>query len=247
MSLQEKRPDEALQRVVRQALLEPRSAGIQFLLGRVADATGDRQRAEEAYRTAIGLDPNLTGPYVALGQLYGNAREYPRAIAELDKALAANPEQPAALMLWSIAHHMGGDTGKARDGYEKLVKTNPRFAPASNNLAWMLAEEGKDLARAFLLAQAARDAAPEDPQIADTLGWVLYKQGAYPRAAALFQEAADKLPTNAEVLYHLGLAQARLGKNAEARAALEKSLQLQPDFPGAAEARVALAALPAAN
>ena len=59
-------------------------------------------------------------------------------------------------MLWSIAQHMGGDQGKAREGYEKLVKANPRFAPAANNLAWMLAEEGKDLPRAFLLAQSAR-------------------------------------------------------------------------------------------
>jgi Tfp pilus assembly protein PilF len=109
----------------------------------------------------------------------------------------------------------------------------------------MIAEEGKDLARAFLLAQAARDAAPQDPQIADTLGWVLYKQGAYPRAAALFSEAAERLPTNAEVLYHLGLAEAKLGKNAEARAALQKSLDLSATHPGAAEAKAALAALPA--
>ena len=117
-------------------------------------------------------------------------------------------------MLKSIAQQMKGDSAGARDGYEKLLKTNPRFAPAANNLAWMLAEEGpdKDLPRALLLAQAARDAAPQDPQIADTLGWVLYKQGAYPRAEALLREAAEKLPTNAEVLYHLGMAQAKLGQ-----------------------------------
>jgi tetratricopeptide (TPR) repeat protein len=228
-------------------MLEPGSAEIQFLLGRVHQAAGDRKRAEEAYRKAIALNPNLTAPYIALGQLYGSSQDYPRAITELDKALAANPDQPAALMLWSIAQHMGGDAGKARNGYEKLVKANPRFAPASNNLAWMLAEEGKDLPRAFLLAQSARDAAPEDPQVADTLGWVLYKQGAYPRAAALFQEAAEKLPTNAEVLYHLGLAQAKLGKSKEARAALEKSLQISAAYPGAEEAKATLAALPAGN
>ena len=83
--------------------------------------------------------------------------------------------------------------------------------------------------------------------IADTLGWVLYKQGAYPRAEALLREAAEKLPTNAEVVYHLGMAQAKLDKNAEARASLEKSLQLSATHPGAAEAKAALAALPAAK
>ena len=98
----------------------------------------------------------------------------------------------------------------------------------------MLAEEGpnKDLQRAYLLAQAARDAAPQDPQIADTLGWVLYKQGAFPRAEALLREAAEKLPTNPEVLYHLGVAQAKLGKNADARVSLAKSLELSVEPPG---------------
>jgi Flp pilus assembly protein TadD len=245
MSFGEKDQAAAIARVERQALLEPGSAEIQFLLGRVSQLAGDTTRAEQAYRKAVELNPNATGPYVALGQIYGSSKDYPRAIAELDKALAANPEQPAALMLWSIAQHMGGDQGKAREGYEKLVKTNPRFAPAANNLAWMIAEEGKDLPRAFLLAQSARDAAPQDPQIADTLGWVLYKQGAYPRAAALFQEAAEKLPTNAEVLYHLGMAEAKIGKNDEARAALQKSLELSAAHSGAAEAKAVLAALPA--
>ena len=204
MSFAEKNPAAAIARVERQALLEPRSAEIQYLLGRVSQVAGETQRAEQAYRKAVELNPNLNGAYVALGQLYGTSKDYGRAIGELDKALAANPEQPSALMLWSIAQHMGGDQGKAREGYEKLVKANPRFAPAANNLAWMIAEEGKDLPRAFLLASAAYEAAPGDPQVADTLGWVLYKQGAYPRAAALFSEAAEKLPTNAEVMYHLG-------------------------------------------
>ncbi len=111
---------------------------------------------------------------MSLGQIYGASKDYDRSIAELDKALAARPDQPTALMLKSIAQHMKGDTAGARDGYEKLVKTNPRFAPAANNLAWMLAEDGpsQDLKRALLLAQAAHDAAPQDPQIADTLGWI---------------------------------------------------------------------------
>ena len=149
-------------------------------------------------------------------------------------------------MLKSIAQQMKGDNEKAREGYERLLKTNPRFAPAGNNLAWMLAEDGpgQDLKRAMLLAQAARDAAPQDPQIADTLGWVHYKQGAYPAAEALLREAAEKLPTNPEVLYHLGMAQAKVGRNEEARASLAKSLELSANHAGAADARATLAALP---
>ena len=247
MSFVEKNPQAAVARIERQALLEPKSAAIQYLLGRAYQAGGDTKQAEKAFLKAIELNPQASQAYVSLGQMYGASKDYDRSIAELDKALAARPDQPAALMLKSIAQHMKGDTTGAREGYEKLVKANPRFAPAANNLAWMLAEDGpgQDLKRALLLAQAARDAAPQDPQVADTLGWVHYKQGAYPAAEALLREAAEKLPTNAEVLYHLGMAQAKMSRNDEARASLAKSLELQANHPGAAEAKATLAALPA--
>jgi putative PEP-CTERM system TPR-repeat lipoprotein len=247
MSFVDKDPQAAIARIERQLLLEPKSAGMQYLLGRAYQASGDTKQAEKAFMKAVELNPEAVPAYVSLGQLYGASKDYDRAITELDKALAARPDQPAALMLWSIAQQMKGDGTKARDGYERLLKTNPRFAPAANNLAWMLAEEGQgqDLKRAALLAQAARDAAPQDPQIADTLGWVFYKQGAYPRAESLFREAAEKLPTNAEVVYHLGMAQAKIGRNDEARVSLTKSLELSANHPGAAEAKATLATLPA--
>jgi putative PEP-CTERM system TPR-repeat lipoprotein len=249
MSFAEKNPQAAIARIERQALLEPKSAAIQYLLGRAYQAGGDPKQAEKAFLKAIELNPQAAQAYVSLGQMYGASKEYDRSIAELDKALAARPDQPAALMLKSIAQQMKGDAAGARAGYEKLVGANPRFAPAANNLAWMLAEDGpgQDLKRALLLAQGARDAAPQDPQIADTLGWIQYKLAAYPAAEALLREAAEKLPTNAEVLYHLGMAQAKMSKNEDARASLAKSLELSATHPGAAEARAALAALPAAR
>jgi Flp pilus assembly protein TadD len=247
MSFAEKNPQAAIARIERQALLEPKSAAIQYLLGRAYQAGGDAKQAEKAFLKAIELNPQASQAYVSLGQIYGASKDYDRSIAELDKALQARPDQPVALMLKSIAQHMKGDTAGAREGYEKLVKANPRFAPAANNLAWMLAEDGpgQDLKRALLLAQGAHDAAPQDPQIADTLGWIQYKLAAYPAAEALLREAAEKLPTNAEVLYHLGMAQAKMSRNDEARASLAKSLELSATHPGAAEAKATLAALPA--
>ena len=243
MSMAEGRPQAALTRVERQAMLEPGSGRIQYLLGQVYRANGDQAGAEKAYLRAVELNPNVAAAYVQLGQMYGASEEYDRAIAKLEKALETQPGQPAALMLWSIAQQMKGAQAKAREGYEKILEENPTFAPAANNLAWMLAEEGQDLQRAQVLAQAARDAVPEDPQIADTLGWVLYKQGAYPRAEAMFKEAAQKMQDSAEVLYHLGMAQEKMGRSTEARVSLARSLELSTSFAGADEARATLASL----
>ncbi len=82
---------------------------------------------------------------------------------------------------------------------------------------------------------------PDDAAVADTLGWLSLKRNAYTRAIALLQEAADKLPDNAVVHYHLGMAYLKSGQADRARAQLTRALALDAGFPGAAEARAALA------
>ena len=74
---------------------------------------------------------------------------------------------------------------------------NPRSALAANNLAWLLAEHGGDKERALQLAQMAKELAPEDASVSDTLGWILYQRGIYHRALALFNESAAGLPDGA--------------------------------------------------
>ena len=62
-----------------------------------------------------------------------------------------------------------GDGGVPAARYEKGLALNPRFAPAANNLAWVLSEHGSDRDKALTLAQTAKEWAPEDPQVSDTL------------------------------------------------------------------------------
>jgi len=44
---------------------------------------------------------------------------------------------------------------------------------------------------ALQLAQRAKEVAPDDPSISDTLGWILYKRGIYQRALGLLKESAE--------------------------------------------------------
>jgi hypothetical protein len=79
--------------------------------------------------------------------------------------------------------------------------------------------------------------------IADTLGWILYKQAAYPRALALLSESAAKLGDDPEVVYDLGLANHKLGRRADAEEALTMALTLSAAFSGAEDAKAVLATL----
>ena len=48
---------------------------------------------------------------------------------------------------------------------------------ALNNLAVLYSDDLGQLDKAYDLAKKAREVAPNDPHIADTLGWILYKEG----------------------------------------------------------------------
>jgi tetratricopeptide (TPR) repeat protein len=108
---------------------------------------------------------------------------------------------------------------------------------AENNLAWNYAEHGGNIDVALSLAQHAREQAPDDPRIADTLGWIYYKKNTYLNAIALLKESVGKMPNNPVIRYHLGMAYFKNDEKETARKELEQALKLNPNFPGADEAR----------
>jgi len=137
-----------------------------------------------------------------------------------------------------------GEKDKAIQQYKKMLEYDPASGPAANNLAWHLAsQEGGDLGEALRLAMVAKNAAPADPYVADTLGWVHYQRHSYQLAFNQFQQAAELQPTNPSILYHLALALNQMGEKDEAKKKLEKSLTLDPKFPEAQQARDLLKSL----
>ena len=126
---------------------------------------------------------------------------------------------------------------RSRERYEDILKRNSQFAPAANNLAWILVDQDGNLDMALSYAQTAREQRPDDPSIADTLGWVYYKKNAYLLAVSLLKEAAEKLPNEPVVHFHYGMAQQKTGDSAGAKKALQTALKLNQNFPGFEEAR----------
>jgi tetratricopeptide (TPR) repeat protein len=146
-------------------------------------------------------------------------------------------------MRLGILHEKKADYPKARQVYEQILGQKPRFGPAANNLAYLYSERGGDQNKALELAQIAKEVAPDDPHVADTLGWILYKRGVYQLALSHLRESARKLPENPEIQYHLGMAAYRTGDMKTAREALGRAAAASADFGGKAEAQKTLASL----
>ena len=70
----------------------------------------------------------------------------------------------------------------------------------------------------------------------DTLGWVQYQQGDYPDAEQNILQAANVLPREAEIRYHLGLVYAAQGNMAAARSELGHAVLLAQGYAAAQQA-----------
>jgi tetratricopeptide (TPR) repeat protein len=239
----DKRSAAAVTRIQTQIAAIPPSAPHQSLLAEVYQTRGEAKPAEAAFLKAIELSPTWAEPYIRLGSLYASSGQYDQALAKLKDAAKADPQNQATRMVMGVLYEQKGDIPKARETYEQLLAINPRFVPAANNLAWIYAEHGGDKEKALQLAQMAKEGAPDDPRVSDTLGWILYKRGVYQSALALLKESAAKLGDNPQVQYHLGMVYAQLGDQANARKALNAAIGSPADFQGKDEARKTLAAL----
>jgi Flp pilus assembly protein TadD len=76
---------------------------------------------------------------------------------------------------------MKGNLNEAKERYKKVLNLQPNSAAAANNLAWLIAsEKDGDLGEALRLAMQAKQAMPEEPHIADTLGWGAFEKTVLP-------------------------------------------------------------------
>lgn len=126
--------------------------------------------------------------------------------------------------------------------YQVMLKQNPKDTNVLNNLGWAFDQVGDP--RALATAEQAYSLAPDQPQVADTLGWILVRHGKdLSRSLLLIQKATDKVKNDPNMQYHLAFALRANGRNKDAIAVLEPLLNRFKVFDSLNEARTALAQL----
>lgn len=227
------------------ALLEkmPKSGGAKVIEARIFLAQNNLKDAEVSLKQALEWEPNGSTPYDLLTQIYLSSNRLPEALANMEEMLKKKPDNVPVMMQMAVMLEKQGDLNKAVATYENLLKIAPDFVPALNNLAFLLCDKLGKPSEALPLASKARELAPQALPIADTLGWVYFRQREYPRALALLQECAPKLPEEPEVQFHLGMAHYMMGQEEPARLAFQRALERKQDFPGRDQAEKRLALL----
>ena len=226
---------------------DPKQAQAWAIRGKIYLAQSDFTHAEPDLQKAIELDSTLEPAYLLLAQLYVASNRQVQAVEKLNAFVNENKDNRAttapALMQLAMLQQSLKHFGEARDAYEKLLAFAPNFGPALNNLAVLYSDNLGLLDKAYDTAKKAREASPNEPHVADTLGWILYKKGDYSNALPLLQESAGKLPDAPDIQFHLGMAQYMLGQDDSARSALQKAADASAEFPDKQNVRRRLALL----
>jgi tetratricopeptide (TPR) repeat protein len=174
-----------------------------MLYGAVQESRGNAQAAENAYLAVLERQPRYLPAYTRLVALYIQGKQFEKAEKWLGESIEKQEkDRDRLLVMMGTLRDAGGDRPGAAKAYRAALKENPDLVPALNNLAWALAESGS-LDEALLLAMKGRGLDDRDPFLADTYGWILYKQGNSATALPVLKAAREKAPLNDQIRLHL--------------------------------------------
>jgi Flp pilus assembly protein TadD len=197
--------------------------------------------AAQLAQAGLSLDPSDTDLHLKLAESLVGLGRVADAQTTLRVAVELDSTSPAPVLMMGELQVLQHDYLSAIKSYEEVLKRSPDHVLAMNNIAQLTADHGYEYERAATLASRMYAKFPNDPAVADTLGWVLFKQGKLYQGLPLLMFASASAPNNPAHRYHLGAALIKNGQIATGRKELEAALKLSKDFDGASQARILLA------
>jgi len=223
------KPDAAKKELTEIAQRAPDYLPAQDYAMRLALAERKYAECDGLIQTLLQRDPQNIGALLDRGVLKLAQREPDEAIVELKKAEAVYAHSPQIEFQLSVAYLRTGDLAKAENCLNQAVLFDPGFDQAKMALAELNLRKGNPAAAAAMLPKIIQ----RHPQL-DRAYLLLAR--AYidlknpDEALETYRRMATVLPKDPQVPYFAGLLLAQRNQQAAARAAFEKSLQIDPSF-----------------
>ena len=190
-----------------------------------------RQRwdaALAAYRQALRIEPSARSA-VSLHTALLAANRGDEANRMADSWLVQHPAQVDFMAYLADQSARRGDLAGAETAYRELLRVQATHAGALNNLAWLLARQGKP--GAVELAERARRAEPYNPAVQDTLALALAAEGQPKRALETQAKLVAQYPNNPDYRLQLAALLLQFGNKAKARDQLDLLTRLGDAYP----------------
>jgi tetratricopeptide (TPR) repeat protein len=193
---------------------------------------GAFDKAIEALKKLIALNPDDAAAYYNLGSSFANNGDYDKAIEACQKAIALKPDYEKAYYNLGNSFAEKGNYDKAIDAYQKAIALKPDFETAYCNLGNSFAAKGDD-DKAIEAWQKAIALKPDYEKAYFNLGLCFHNKGDYDKAIEAWQKAIALKPDDEEAYFNLGYSFANKGADDKAIEAWQKAISLKPDHENA--------------
>ena len=205
--------------------------------------TDDHRSAQDLLLEALSLDPEYAHAYALLGWIYISMfnldtgkpiHEFTeRALDAGTRAVELDDQDPWGHLVLGLGYARRRRPDLALMHLTKAIELNPSFALGHAGLGYGLAVGGQPDRGLEALEQAHR-LSPRDPFLAiygPTVRYMaLFALGRYEETIEVCRETATLHPNHAGAWRLMTVSLALLGRQDEAREALERTLALQPDL-----------------
>ncbi|MBE9606850.1 tetratricopeptide repeat protein [Acetobacteraceae bacterium H6797] len=207
-----------LERIPRDDLLAPvadlRRAAILDRMDKTDEAIALLQKLTEA-------EPAAPTPPSRLGDMLRRRMRFAEAAAAYDTAISrlgtpTNEDWPL-FYARGIARERSGRWADAEADLKQALTLAPEQPYVLNYLGYTWVDQGQNLETAKQMLERAAELRPQDGNIADSVGWALYRLGDIKGAIAWLEKAVELESQNATINDHLGDAYWRAGRQLEAR------------------------------
>jgi tetratricopeptide (TPR) repeat protein len=203
-----------------------RRAGLLDRLDKLTEAEGELRRLAAQY-------PRAFQPVARLGDLYRGRQNWAAAIPAYDAAIGRLGVP--AVTHWPLFYARGIALERAKRwpeaeaDFQRALSLSPEQPLVLNYLAYSWVELGQNLPEARRMLERAVELRPNDGNIADSLGWALFKLGDIPGAVRWLEKAVELESQSSVINDHLGDAYWAQGRRREALFQWRRALVLGPE------------------
>ena len=179
----------------------------------------------------LAADPNDTGLQVLAADVYRRQRDFPKAEATLRKAIQAEPGLSSAYGMLAEVLLVSGKLDAARTEFDQMAQRDPKNIAAQTMAAMIVHSQNKtgDAKKRYEAIVAADSSAAV---AANNLAWLYAEEGErLDDALRLAQNAAARLPNNAEIQDTIGWIYYKKELPALAVSAFQRSIEQAPENP----------------
>lgn len=217
----------------------PQNGGFIYLHGKVHEEIGDIDKAKSAYQKAILIDVKNQDAYTALANVYFEQGKYIYAALTYTDVIRLKPGNIDGRYMQGLSYYRANEWGRAASAWEDLLHYQPNHPMVLNLLPqtyYVLAVEYNRTGQSALGRTSFDKAISINsnsfewlPSAMRTLGRHYRDKAMYKESLSAYQEVIELRPKDSSAYVGIGITYWKMGESQLAKAAWERSLELNSD------------------